>query len=113
MTGTSGETTSNPSGIRPVEYKVLVEPKELEKTTKGGLILADETLEKESFGRQEGVLVAVSPMAFKFEDWPDGEPTPQVGDRVMFSKYNADQVQGRDGKTYWIMNDKSVMAVIE
>lgn len=113
MTSTDGKTISNPSGIKPVEYKVLVEPKEVDRTTKGGLILADETVEKESFGRQEGVLVAVSPMAFKFADWPADVATPQVGERVMFSKYNADQVQGSDGKTYWIMNDKSVMAVIE
>lgn len=113
MTGTNGAMPSNEAGIFPVEYKVLVEPKEIERTTKGGLILADETVEKESFGRQEGVLVAVSPMAFRFEDWPEDAPTPQVGDRVMFSRYNADQVQGKDGKTYWIMNDKSVMAVIK
>lgn len=113
MTGTAGKTTSNTSGIWPVEFKVLVLPKEVEKKTKGGLILSDATVEKNEFGRMEGVLVAASPMAFKFEDWPDGARSPQVGDRVMFSRYNADSVQGRDGATYWIMNDKSVMAVME
>ena len=103
----------NTSGINPVEYKILVKPKEVDRTTKGGLILADTTVEKEEFGRQHGTLVAVSPMAFRFDDWPEDAPTPGVGDVVMFSKYNANEIQGNDGQTYWIMNDKAVMAVIE
>jgi co-chaperonin GroES (HSP10) len=114
MTGTNGQAIStNTSGIRPLDYKILVLPQEVNRKTKGGLILADQTVEKEEFGRKEGILVAKSPMAFKNPDWPDNEPTPQVGDRVMFSKYQAEQVQGRDGATYWIMNDKSVLAMIE
>lgn len=113
MTGTVGPSISNTSGINPVEFKILVLPQEVEKKTKGGLILADTTVEKNEFGRMEGILVAASPMAFKFEDWPEGARSPQVGDRVMFSRYNADSVQGRDGAIYWIMNDKSVMAVME
>lgn len=107
-----GTVTLNTSGIHPVEYKVLVKPNEVERKTKGGLILADETIEREAFGRQEGVLVAASPMAFTFQDWPEGAVKPGLGDMVMFSKYQADQVLGEDGETYWIMNDKSVMAVI-
>ena len=113
MSGTSGQATLNSSGIHPLDYKILVLPKEVERKTKGGLILADQTVEKEEFGRKEGILVAKSPMAFKNPDWPEDVPTPQVGQRVMFSKYQAETVQGRDGATYWIMNDKSVMAVIE
>lgn len=113
MNGTNGRDTLNQSGIRPLEYKVLVLPKEVERKTAGGLLLADSTVEKEEFGRREGILVAKSPMAFRFDDWPDGEPVPQIGDRVMFSRYQADQVMGRDGQTYWLMNDKSVLAMIE
>jgi len=113
MTGTAGQATLNTSGISPVEFKILVLPKEVEKKTKGGLLLADSTIEKDEFGRMEGVMIAASPMAFRFEDWPDDNRKPQVGDRVLFSRYNADKVLGRDGVTYWIMNDKSVMAVME
>ena len=113
MSGMIGQSTLNGSGLRPVEYKVIVLPEEAERTTKGGLLLAETTIEKNEFGRTEGVLVAVSPMAFKFEDWPDDAPTPAVGDRVMFSRYNAHEFTGRDGRKYWIMNDKAVMAVME
>lgn len=110
MTGTQ---PNNTSGIKPRGYNILVEPKEIEKVTRFGLHLPDEVIEKNEFARQEGVIIAVSPMAFMFDDWPKGEPVPKIGDRVMFSKYAADQVKGRDGKTYWILADKSVMALIE
>jgi chaperonin GroES len=100
----------NTSGIRPVEYKCIVLPQEVETKTKGGLILSDETVEKNQFARMEGVMVAASGMAFTNPDWPDA---PKIGDRVVFSRYNADPLKGSDGKTYWIMNDKSIMAVME
>jgi chaperonin GroES len=103
----------NDSGIRPMEYNVLVKPAEVETKTKGGLILADSTVEKEEFGRMEGTLVATSPMAFSFAEWPDGAPKPQVGNRVLFSRYQATELTGRDGAKYWMMKDKSIMGVME
>lgn len=103
----------NGSGIKPVGYNVIVKPQAVEVKTKGGLLLPDQVIEKDSFGRTEGVLVAVSPMAFAFEEWPDGEPKPQVGDQVMFSRYNATEMQGRDGVTYWLMKDQSIVGIME
>ena len=97
----------NQSGIRPMEYNVLVSPKEVE------TILADETLEKEQFGRMEGTLVAVSPVAFDFAEWPEGEERPKPGDHVIFSKYNATEITGRDGAKYWLMKDRSIAGVME
>ena len=114
MNSMSGTPTSiNKSGIKPLEFNVLVLPQEVERKTKGGLILADQTVEKEEFGRKEGIIVAASPMAFSFPDWPADEPKPQIGQRVMFSKYQAETVQGRDGGTYWLLKDKAILAIIE
>jgi chaperonin GroES len=104
---------ANPSGIQPLGYKILVLPKEVETKTKGGLLLPETKVEKEGFQRREGIIVAMSPMAFHNPDWPADAPKPQIGDRVMFARYQADEIIGRDGATYWIMNDQSVMATIE
>jgi len=103
----------NNSGILPMEYNVLVKPTDVEKSTKGGVILPDSTVEKEQFGRMEGTLVAVSPMAFKFSDWPEGARGPQVGDTVVFSRYQATELQGRDGGKYWLMKDQSIAGIME
>ena len=102
----------NDSGIHPMEFNVLVFPSEVEAKTKGGIILADETKEKEGFGRMEGTLVASSPVAFTYADWPEGTQPPQVGQTVVFSKYQATEVTGRDGRKYWLMKDKSIAAIL-
>ena len=104
----------NSSGIMPMEYNVLVQPKEVEEKTKGGLLLAPETLEKEEFGRINGTLVAVSAGAFteNYYGWPEDARKPQVGDHVFFSKYSATEIKGRDGATYWLMKDRDIAGVM-
>lgn len=108
-------TETNNSGLRMVEYNVLVKPQEVEKKTKGGIWMPDDVVEKEEFGRMEGILLDVSPMAFKNSDWPsdlDGMK-PQVGQRVLFSRYGATEITGRDGGKYWIMKDTHIVGVFE
>lgn len=113
MNGTDGAKPLNGSGINPLEYRVLVLPKEVEAKTKGGLYLPETKVEKEEFQRREGIIVAMSPMAFCNPDWPESAPKPQIGDSVMFARYQADEIMGRDGRAYWIMADKSIIATIE
>lgn len=108
-----GQMLLNGSGINPMGYKIVVLPKEVETKTAGGLLLPETKVEKDGFQRREGIIVAKSPMAFTFPDWPEGARKPDIGERVMFARYQADEITGRDGQTYWIMEDKSVMATIE
>ena len=105
----------NTSGIRPVEYYVLVLPQEVETRTKGGLLIPDETKEREEFAQIEGVLVAMSPMAFAFADWPKerAHEKPKIGARVIFRRYDATELTGRDGRKYWLMKDRSISGVID
>lgn len=105
----------NMSGIDPVEYKVVVLPVE-EKgyvELKGGFKLhkPDETKERDKHAAMEGELVAISPLAFGYEQWPEESQKPRVGDRVVFARYSGITLTGRDNKEYRIMNDKDVVAV--
>lgn len=103
----------NDSGIRPMEYNVLVLPKKVEEKTASGLYLPDKHREKEQFGQKMGTLVAVSPLAFSYDEWPEGVEPPKEGDTVLFSRYQADEVLGRDGETYWMMKDKAIAGVLD
>lgn len=103
----------NTSGIQPMEYKVLVKPKAVEEKTAGGLIIPEIKREKDEFGRTEGMLVATSPLAFSFADWPEGARKPAIGDHVFFSRYQADEITGKDGETYWLMQDQSIAGVFD
>jgi chaperonin GroES len=104
---------TNPSGILPVEYKILIQPIEVEEKTKGGIIIPDETKDRDQFAQMKGILVAVSPFAFTYEDWKGSEDSrPKPGDTVLFAKYAGAVVDGKDGKKYRLVNDKDVCAVL-
>jgi len=106
---------TNPSGIAPTEYKVLIRPKKVEDKTKGGIIIPDDSKDREQFAQMEGELVAVSPLAFTYAnvtEW-NGSAKPKVGDRVLFAKFTGAKVTGRDGQEYRLTNDKDVAAVLE
>ncbi len=108
MNGSNGVNTS---GWMPVEYKIIVKPVEIAEKTKGGLLLPESVKERDGFGRTEGVLVAKAPGAFMFEDYPKDARKPEIGDHLMFPRYQANEFKGADGETYWVMQDKAVIAV--
>lgn len=98
----------NASGLQPVEYKILIEPEEVEETSKGGIVLAVSTTEKEKMAQVRGRLIAVGGNAF--EDW--AEPVPKVGDSVYYAKYAGIVVKGKDGREMRLANDKDVTAIV-
>ncbi len=102
----------NKSGILPVEFNVLVQPDPVKEKTAGGLLLPETTIERDEFGRTEGVMVAASPLAFTYAEWPDDAMKPKVGDRVVFPRYQAVTMKGRDGVDYWMMKDKAICGVM-
>lgn len=101
----------NKSGIFPIEYKILVAPIEVDEKTKGGIIIPDQTKERDQFAQMQGTLVAVSPLAFSYEGTVEWSK-PKPGDKVLFAKYAGTVVDGKDGKKYRLVNDKDVAAVL-
>jgi chaperonin GroES len=96
------------SGIHPLEYKVLVKPQKIEEKTEGGIVLTNETRDKEEMAEVEAELIAVGPIAF--EDW---EVFPKIGAKVHFAKYAGIYVKGNDGENYRLINDKDILAIRE
>lgn len=106
----------NDSGIRPLEFFVVVELDPQERKTPGGIILPDSTSERDELATQEGTLVAASPHAFTYaEGWPEGT-VPQPGQRVLFKKYagalHKREVNGVK-RTWRLLNDKDLIAIVE
>lgn len=98
-------------GLSMYGFNVLVRPKEVEEKTVGGIILPDTHKDKLAYSITEGELIAVSPVAFGYETWPEGTVLPQIGDTVTFSKYVGSEVEGSDGVKYRVMEDKEIIAV--
>lgn len=102
----------NRSGIKPVEFNVLVYQDETETRTKGGLIKPDDVVERDKHGQTRGVIVAVSPLAFNEDIWPQGMERPKPGDRIAFARYAGIFIDGDDGREYRAIKDKDVVALI-
>jgi chaperonin GroES len=102
----------NESGLTPVEYNIVVRMEAIEEKTKGGIILLDNAKDRDKLAADEGVIVAVSPLAFGYADWPEGSRIPQVGDRILMAQFDG-RIWERDGVTYRLIKDKSVIAVVD
>ena len=108
----SGKDTS---GIRVVGKTILVLMDKCSPTSKGGVSLPEDIVEKMSMAAESGVIVSTSPGAFLLNEdmTPWTGEKPKAGDRVYIEKYAGKQVKGRDGETYRIMDYGSVGATYE
>ena len=96
----------------PMEFNVIVELDPIEEKTKGGILLPTQKVDRDKLEAEEGTLVAVSPHAFTYADWPEGARMPKVGDRVLIARY-AGVLRERDGRSLKIVKDKDIIAVVE
>lgn len=99
-------------GIMPMEYNVLIAPEDTEEVTKGGIILTASLKETNDLASQKGRLVAMSPHAFSYAEWPEGARKPEVGDAVLFAKYAGSLIDGDDKREYRVVKDKDIVAVL-
>jgi co-chaperonin GroES (HSP10) len=110
-----GPAPVNPSGITPLEFKVLVKPSDAEvdpvlaRAKAQGLQLPPDVLEREFAAQIVATFIAKGGNAF--EDWRD-EKLPAPGDTVLIAKYAGITVKGADGIEYRMLNDKDVSGLI-
>ncbi len=93
--------------IKPLEDRVLLKGISEMNTTASGIIIP-ETASKDR--PQKAEVLAVGPGAMK----KDGSRIPldvKVGDKVLVSKYAADEVK-IDGDDYYIIRQSSILAVV-
>jgi len=103
----------NPTGIKPIEYKVLIKVDEVANQSAGGIYIPEHALEREQMAHDRGTLADASEMAFS--DWKGRRPN--IGDKVIFNKYAGSVIQYREeGKQmarYRLCNDKDICAILE
>lgn len=87
--------------IKPLQDRVLVEPKEAETVTAGGLIIPDTAKEKQ----QQGVVIAVG------SGKKDEPMEVKVGDTVLYGKYAGTEVK-YEGKDYLIVKQSDILAIL-
>lgn len=104
----------NDSGLQPMEYNVVIKMDPTEEKV-GSIIIPVTKQERDELATDQGTLIAVSPHAFSYADWPEGAVPPKPGDRVMFAQYAGRlwKPKGDNGPVYRILKDKDIVAVVE
>jgi co-chaperonin GroES (HSP10) len=106
-------TYPNSSGIRPVEFKILIRPDLIEKITEGGIHLADNIHERQKWAQVKGTLVAAGGNAFQHPFTDEERDVLVPGARVYYRIYEGIVVEGADGEEYRLCTDKDVGGVVE
>jgi len=99
--------SKNAAKIRPLSDRIVVEPKEVETTTPGGIVLPG-SADKEK--PMEGVVLAIGTGKFV-----EGKLQPlqvKVGDKILFGKYSGTNIK-LDNKELLVMREEDVMGVLE
>lgn len=97
--------------MRLMEFNVAVRQDEVQAKTKGGLLIPETAQDREKHMACFGEIVALSPMAFNADIWPEREPKPKPGDRVVFAKH-AGTFLTHEGEELRIVKDKDIVAVL-
>ena len=95
--------------IVPTGYRLLVSPDPVEETSKGGIVIAQDT-KREKTGRIFGVIKAVGAQC-----WSDfDEPWAKVGDHVAYAKYSGKNIKDPvTEEEFVILNDVDIVARVE
>jgi co-chaperonin GroES (HSP10) len=101
--------TTNGSGIWPVGTSVLVLPDPVEQTTESGIVVSTHAQhEREEMKQTDGIVVAIGPNAY----YDERAPRCKVGDRVIMAAYAGMVRKGNDDKTYRLIKDDDVVAIL-
>ena len=106
------KSEEEPKLPQPTGWRLLVLPFKMKETTKGGLVLAETTLERQQVASQVGLVMAMGPQCYKDKErYPEG-PWCKEKDWVMFARYAGSRIK-IDGGEMRLLNDDEVLATID
>ena len=106
------EKKEEPKLPKPTGWRLLVLPFKMKDVTKGGLHLAETTLERQQVASQVGLVMAMGPQCYKDKErYPEG-PWCKEKDWIMFARYAGSRIK-IDGGEMRLLNDDEVLATID
>ena len=101
------EKLPNPTG-----WRMIVLPFKMKEKTKGGIVLAETTLERQQVASQCGLVLKMGPDCYKDKERYAEGPWCKVGDWVVFARYAGSRMKIEGGEIR-LLNDDEVLATIE
>lgn len=100
--------------VKPLGHRVLIRPDFVEEKSKGGIILAQDTVKQEQGAQVIGTVLDIGSACWV--DINDGLPWCKVGDRVIFAKYSGmkiwNPVEGKYREDILIVNDTDICGLV-
>ena len=97
----------------PLNWKVLVQPHQVQMKTKGGIHLPSISKDNEEYLTAHGRIAAMGDLAFRDRDsgaaWKTN--TPQVSNRVTYGKYAGQKVT-INGVRFLLLNDDELTSIL-
>jgi chaperonin GroES len=97
---------------QPTGWRLLVLPFKMNEKTKGGVLLGQETLERQQVGSQCGNVLAMGPDCYNDKDRFREGPWCKVGDWVVFARYAGSRIEIEGGEVR-LLNDDEVLATVQ
>ena len=112
LVGVKKSKKEEPKLPKPTGWRLLVLPFKMKDVTKGGLHLAETTLERQQVASQVGLVMAMGPQCYKDKErYPEG-PWCKEKDWIMFARYAGSRIK-IDGGEMRLLNDDEVLATID
>ena len=97
---------------QPTGWRMLVLPFKMKGKTKGGLYMAETTLERQQVASQCGLVLRMGPDCYKDKERYANGPWCKEGEWVMFARYAGSRIKIEGGEIR-LLNDDEVLATIK
>ena len=97
---------------QPTGWRILVLPFKMGEKTKGGILMGQDTLEKQQVASQCGNVLAMGPDCYRDKNRYKQGPWCKVGDWIMFARYAGSRIKIEGGEVR-LLNDDEILATIK
>ena len=97
---------------QPTGWRILILPFKMGEKTKGGILMGQDTVEKQQVASQCGNVLAMGPDCYRDKNRYKQGPWCKVGDWVMFARYAGSRIKIEGGEVR-LLNDDEILATIK
>ena len=97
---------------QPTGWRILILPFQMGEKTKGGILMGQDTLEKQQVASQCGNVLAMGPDCYRDKNRYKQGPWCKVGDWIMFARYAGSRIKIEGGEVR-LLNDDEILATIK
>ena len=105
-------TTESSKLPKPTGWRMLVLPFKMKEKTKGGIIIAETSLERQQVASQCGLVLRMGPDCYTDKErYPEG-PWCKEKDWVIFARYAGSRIKIEGGEVR-MLNDDEILATVD